>query len=77
MSIKPEDKEMMLGAIELMEKNGISTGDLKVKIIEMPEKKSCLSCEYWNHKCARYNAVPPEHVQNNGCAGWKFHGVPF
>ncbi len=36
----------------------------------LPVRKECESCSFWIDMCMKFNASPPEHVQNEGCDNW-------
>lgn len=45
----------------------------------LPVIRECVSCEHWSGKaCGKFNAVPPENVQQEGCEEWQEQDfVPF
>lgn len=60
--------------ITLSEKKRLITEHLEVQRIlnGLPVIKECASCEHWSGKaCGKFQAVPPENVQKEGCEQWQ------
>lgn len=66
--------QSILSRISLLE---IQLEDAKKDVLNLA-KPRCSNCFHWRQdKCAKWDAVPPEHVRLTGCEAWDFDDIPF
>lgn len=66
--------------VTLQEKERLITEHLAVQRVlnNLQVKKECPSCEYWSGSCSKFNAIPPQDVQDVGCDNWEeVDCIPF